>query len=88
MYHNNEYKYEGFSNISETNIGNKSCEKVKGFDGLICSADSKYTPIDTISNSKGCNNCKYNGYTNSKGNICLDATQIKLLTTRGGNASG
>lgn len=44
--------------------------------------------IGFMYNNEGSASCKAYGYTNSKGNVCLSDSDIKLLTTRGGNATG
>ena len=69
-------------------LNNNNCEKVNGFNGLICSPNSPQNPNDIYSEAKGSLDCKSYGYTNSKGFLCMDDTQIKLLTSRGGNATG
>ena len=98
------YAYEGMQPIEYTTrdahqaldnntsllINNASvdCKKVYGFDGLYCKpyvADSK---LDVFSGSNGSITCKGTNLTNSKGTLCLDQNQTKLLTTRGGNATG
>lgn len=63
------------------------CKKVFGFDGLFCTANEGGNPIDKIGSSKGSPECigKSSGLSNSKGGLCLDEEQIKLLSTRGGN---
>ncbi len=61
--------------------------KVEGFEGL------QSGPIDEqiigfMYNNEASTTCKGYGYTTSKGNICMSDNDIKLLTTRGMNASG
>jgi hypothetical protein len=61
--------------------------KVEGFEGL------QSGPIDEqiigfMYNNEASTTCKGYGYTTSKGNICLTDSDIKLLTTRGMNATG
>ena len=96
----NEYPFEGFDMKPSEFKGNTHpsgnmmmggytvAKPVEGFEGLHSSpyADSK--PIDTFSQAVGGLECKSYGYSNSKGPLCLDANQIKLLSTRGGNATG
>jgi hypothetical protein len=65
-----------------------SCMKVNGFNGLVCSPDTVQNPDDIYSTAKGSLDCKSYGYTNSQGFLCMDDYQVKLLTTRGGNATG
>lgn len=66
------------------------CKKVDGFDGLFCKPFVADAKIDTYSDAKGDVSCtgSSSGLTNSKGGLCLDATQKALLSTRGGNATG
>ena len=45
-------------------------------------------PVAFLYNNDANTTCKNYGYTNSKGFICMSASDIKLLTTRGGNAGG
>ena len=45
-------------------------------------------PVAFLYNNEGSTTCKNYGYTNSKGFICMSASDIQLLTTRGGNAAG
>lgn len=62
--------------------------KVAGFSGLQSGAYGDEKAIGFMYNNEGSTTCKSYGYTNSKGNICLSESDIKLLTTRGGNAVG
>jgi len=62
--------------------------KVTGFSGLMSGAFKDEKIIGFMYNNESGIDCKPYGYTNSKGNICLSDSDIKLLTTRGGNASG
>ena len=65
------------------------CRKVVGFNGLFCSASNEpANPLDTFSKASGSMTCPSYGYMNSRGFLCLDAEQKRLLSTRGGNASG
>lgn len=45
-------------------------------------------PVAFLYNNDANTTCKNYGYTNSKGFICMSDSDIKLLTTRGGNAAG
>jgi hypothetical protein len=45
-------------------------------------------PVAFLYNNDANTTCKNYGYTNSKGFICMSSSDIQLLTTRGGNASG
>lgn len=70
----------------------KSAHRIWGFDGLFGSENIPNNSLDIYSNAKGdlssqCQNVSSN-LTNSKGHLCLDANQLKMLTTRGGNQSG
>ena len=69
-------------------IGNVNSIPVEGFEGLHSSPYAESKPLDVFSQAQGGLECKSYGYSNSKGPLCLDATQIKLLSTRGGNATG
>jgi hypothetical protein len=62
--------------------------KVGGFSGLMSGTYGNEKIIGFMYNNEASTTCKPYGYTNSKGNICLSPSDIKLLTTRGGNASG
>jgi hypothetical protein len=62
--------------------------KVSGFKGLQARAYDDEKMVGFMYNNEGSPTCKPFGYTNSKGNICLSGEDIKLLTTRGGNAMG
>ena len=62
--------------------------KVSGFGGLMSGAYGNEKIIGFMYNNDSNTSCKSYGYTNSKGNICLSDSDIKLLTTRGGNAGG
>ncbi len=62
--------------------------KVAGFSGLQSGAYGDEKAIGFMYNNEGSTTCKSYGYTNSKGNICMSDSDIKLLTTRGGNATG
>jgi hypothetical protein len=62
--------------------------KVAGFNGLQSGAYGDEKIIGFMYNNDSNTTCKPFGYTNSKGNICLSEGDIKLLTTRGGNALG
>ena len=62
--------------------------KVAGFKGLQSGTYGDEKIIGFMYNNDANTSCKPFGYTNSKGNICLSQEDIKLLTTRGGNALG
>jgi hypothetical protein len=85
MMNSGMYPYEGFSNL----IANKSsCQSSVGFGGLLCSPDENSNPKDIYSDAKGSLGCKSYGYSNSRGFLCMEPEQVRLLTSRGGNASG
>jgi hypothetical protein len=81
---------EGFegSEIAPAVSGSDGCKKVAGFDGLICSATAANKPLDIYSQAEGKLDCPSYGSFNSKGPLCLNETQKKLLRTRGGNLTG
>jgi hypothetical protein len=90
-------EYSSYSNNSaldsysrwEINADKKSCYKVNGVSGLVCSPNDEVTnPKDIYSEAKGSLDCQSYGLTNSKGFLCLNEQQKTLYTTRGGNASG
>ena len=62
--------------------------KVSGFSGLQVGAYGDEKIIGFMYNNESNTSCKPYGYTNSKGNICMSEGDIKMLTTRGGNALG
>ena len=77
-------------NITNTSA-NKDYQRLWGFDGLFGPADIPDNNMDIFSNAPGslstqCQNTSSN-LTNSMGNLCLDAHQLKMLGTRGGNQS-
>ncbi len=79
----NEKKYaEAFEALQSPPL------KVTGFDGLMSGAYGNEKIIGFMYNNDANTTCKSFGYTNSKGNICLSDSDIKLLTSRGGNALG
>jgi hypothetical protein len=89
------YPYEGFEQIfnstgKDVNNDSNECKKVYGLDGLFCSPNAKSEKVDVFSDAKGELTCsgKSSGLSNSKGGLCLDAKQLELLRTRGGNQSG
>jgi len=62
--------------------------KVAGFSGLQVGAYGDEKIIGFMYNNESNTSCKPFGYTNSKGNICMSNQDIKMLTSRGGNALG
>ena len=69
---------------------NADAVKVEGFQGILSHPESinSIKTLDTYYNAKGDNNCfnQSSGLSNSKGPLCLDDMQKKMLQTRGGNA--
>ena len=67
------------------------CKKVGGFSecGVFCNPSSPEQQVDIYSCTDSNKECIGNssGLSNSKGALCLNANHIKLLQTRGGNAS-
>lgn len=91
MYNTNEgYKNSNFAIYPDVKTVETSsqniCERLLGFNGLVCSPDSIQNPIDIYSSAKGNPSCNSN-YSNSKGQLCMDTTQLKLLSSRGGNVN-
>ena len=64
------------------------CRKIMGFNGLFCDSQQQdpANPVDIYSTAAGSLDCKSYGYMNSRGYLCMDDNQKKMLTTRGGNA--
>ena len=62
--------------------------KVAGFNGIQSGAYGDEKIIGFMYNNESNTSCKPFGYTNSKGNICMSPEDIKMLTSRGGNALG
>jgi len=66
-----------------------SVQPLWGFGGLFGPPNAPDNSLDMYSTAPGslsekCQNLSA-GYSNSKGHLCLNADQIKMLTTRGGN---
>ena len=64
-----------------------SATKVEGFEGLQSGPINEQI-IGFMYNNEANTTCKGYGYTMSGGNVCMSASDIKLLTTRGMNATG
>jgi hypothetical protein len=62
------------------------CGRVWGLNGLFCSPGVSDSLIDVFYSAKTDMKCQGSGYSKGSGNLCLDKTQNKLLTSRGGNA--
>jgi hypothetical protein len=94
----NEYPYEGFAQMQEKFDARDEKEafepmdspaiKVSGFKGVQSGAYGDEKIIGFMYNNDANPSCKPYGYTNSKGNICMSPEDIKMLTSRGGNALG
>jgi hypothetical protein len=95
-FHNLEYSTNDTNKTNDSyqsflinSSSNNECKKVYGFDGLFCKpyvADRKIDPLEILDTT----NCREtsSGFSNSKGNLCFNDNQKKLLSTRGGNATG
>ena len=81
-----EYEKKKFSEAFEPM--DSPAIKVSGFKGIQSGAYGNEKIIGFMYNNESNTSCKPYGYTNSKGNICLSPEDIKMLTTRGGNAAG
>jgi hypothetical protein len=68
-----------------TPILNNDRIKVSGYGGILSSPNSVETPLDIYSQATSSTTCQSYGLTNSKGNLCLNPEQLRLLRTRGGN---
>ena len=68
------------------------CRRLTGFDGVFCSptptGNAHQNPVDIYSQATGSQTCQSYGYMNSRGYLCMNQEQIKLLRSRGGNATG
>lgn len=63
--------------------------KVEGFSGLMGSALAESSSsMGFLAMNEGSSSCPGYGYTKSTGNVCMSATDLQLLKTRGGNATG
>lgn len=67
---------------------NPALRKLRGFDGLYPSPNFDDSKIDPFLQLPGSLKCDVGSMSNSKGYLCLGPNEIKLLTTRGGNATG
>ncbi len=98
----NMYPYtEGFEYTDSQN--NKSIDSYTQNDITPISKDNQYmsfsgsllsspnntnmNPVDIYSQAQGSTDCKSYGLANSKGFLCMNPEQVRLLTTRGGNSS-
>lgn len=77
------------SGVDKFSIEKKdSLRKIRGFDGLYPSPNYDDSKIDHYLQLPGSLNCEPGTLSNSKGYLCLGPNERKLLTTRGGNATG
>tara|TARA_Y100000361_G_scaffold38206_1_gene32690 strand:- start:8766 stop:9167 length:402 start_codon:yes stop_codon:yes gene_type:complete len=83
------FKVSKATNNYADSLGNKvketTCKKVQGFNGLQCCPYSDFKTIDNFAFTLGNKECNGVGLFNSKGSLCLDKSQKKLLVMRGGN---
>jgi hypothetical protein len=87
---NNSENTDEIINNFLLNSSNADCSKVFGFNGLFCKPYIADKNIDIFSTAKGETSCigKSSGLSNSKGGLCIDGDDKKLLymlQTRGGN---
>jgi hypothetical protein len=80
---------EGFASLNSSDYTGASAapKKVTGFDGV--QGDSQVEDsgmMGFLGPNAASVDCKSMGYTKSTGNVCFSPSDIKLLTTRGGNA--
>jgi hypothetical protein len=90
-----QYPYEGFESAMAY-FNDRKPEKdkfavlsgtpIEGFEGLQSGTYLPEQRIDDIIYSSGSKDCKDYGLTISTGFLCLSDKDVKLLTTRGGNA--
>lgn len=92
-------KKEGFSDSTARDAKKKTSAEgfepmvpplkvAAGFSSLLTGNYGDEKAIGFMYNNEGSTTCKSYGYTNSKGNICMSDSDLKLLSTRGGNATG
>ena len=96
----NMYPYEGFTeyttypdnnskdSYTRYDIVKSNDNQYMGSNGLLSSPDATATnPNDIYSQSVGEPSCRSYGLSNSRGFLCLNDEQVRLLTTRGGNST-
>lgn len=90
MHYSSFPKHENLDNYTGLVFGSNSkldCKRVDGYDGIFCTpATALTTKIDPLGGSLSNMNCEGSGLQKSNGNVCMNAEQRRLLTTRGGNA--
>jgi hypothetical protein len=80
---------KGFSSYHANDIWKSYPGKYEGFTSpspVVNPAPSSYNTLDPFGLIDSSMDCPGSSYTNINGNICLNAEQRKLLTTRGGNS--
>lgn len=86
------FPYEGFSinplEYAPTSDKPTASHKLAGFSGIYGTADNSGNSLDIFSTAPGDMTCTSYGYANSRGFLCMDQEQSRLLRSRGGNASG
>ena len=83
-------KTENVDNYTGAMIGGNSkleCKRVPGYNGVYC-PPSENVMFDPFYNTSSSMTCEGSGLYKGSGNVCLNADQHRLLTTRGGNAIG
>jgi hypothetical protein len=86
-----EFPYEGFGSEYQSNVPVKEkfeVEKVEGFKGLQSSPLNSSEKLDIFSDLEVSTKCASSGLSKNSGFLCLDDNATKLLSTRGGNATG
>jgi hypothetical protein len=75
--------------VDKYSIVEKSCSrKIRGFDGLFPSPNFDDSKIDPFLQLQGSLDSKVGTLSNSKGYLQLGPNEVRLLSTRGGNATG
>ena len=89
-YFYNRENTEGFASLEPSNYGNVTTSgdlKVAGFGGVQGNATVENSGLmGYLAMNPGRSDCKDYGYTKSTGKVCFNDADVKLLTTRGGNA--
>lgn len=84
-----QFEVREATNNYATSLGKEQepilCKKVHGFKDLQCCPNATPEMFDKFAFTEGKKGCDGIGLFNSKGSLCLNKTQQKLLTTRGGN---
>jgi hypothetical protein len=85
------HQYEPFG-LGPVEVTTKGESKKEGFENRLSPEEVANTNVSidvfsSLPSSKNCNG-KSSGLSNSMGPVCLTDTQVKLLQSRGGNATG